>query len=224
MKGEWLGDGCLLKRKRDTYFNITTVSRELAFQLQAIYARLGITATINSFKSKNKLRTYYVNVFGRHAVKLARMWHIKLNRYPKNSVDKFHINKNFIFMPIKKIETKMVKNFRVMDITVEHDHTFAPIGLATSNCVDACPIVNTNPEFIGPQALSQAYRYYADSRDEAGKARLGKVDLLKGVWDCEFAGSCSDVCPKGVDPAFAIQLLKTEIIKNDLLNIEGTKN
>lgn len=82
-------------------------------------------------------------------------------------------------------------------------------------CVDACPVVNTNPEFIGPQALSQAYRYYADSRDEGGISRLGHVDVLKGVWDCEFAGSCSEVCPKGVDPAFAIQLLKTEIIKND---------
>lgn len=85
-------------------------------------------------------------------------------------------------------------------------------------CVDACPVVNTNPEFVGPQALSQAYRYHADSRDEAGASRFGDVDLLKGVWDCEFAGSCSEVCPKGVDPAFAIQLLKTEIIKNDFEN------
>ncbi len=91
-------------------------------------------------------------------------------------------------------------------------------------CVDACPVVNTNPEFIGPQALSQAYRYYADSRDEAGEARLEHLDLLKGVWDCEFAASCSDVCPKGVDPAFAIQLLKTEIIKNDLSRNKDIKS
>jgi len=26
-----------------------------------------------------------------------------------------------------------------MDVTVEDDHTFAPLGLATSNCIDACP-------------------------------------------------------------------------------------
>ncbi len=91
-------------------------------------------------------------------------------------------------------------------------------------CLDACPVVNTNQEFIGPQALSQAYRYYADSRDEAGKTRLDHVDLLKGVWDCEFAASCSDVCPKGVDPAFAIQLLKTEIIKNDFIKRKESKS
>ncbi len=39
-------------------------------------------------------------------------------------------------------------------------------------CLDACPVVNTNPTFIGPQALSQAYRYYADSRDQAGVSRI----------------------------------------------------
>jgi succinate dehydrogenase / fumarate reductase iron-sulfur subunit len=82
-------------------------------------------------------------------------------------------------------------------------------------CTDACPVVNTNPEFLGPQALSQTYRYYADSRDQAESSRLERVDISKGVWNCEFAGSCSKVCPKGVDPAFAIQLLKTEIIKKD---------
>lgn len=83
-------------------------------------------------------------------------------------------------------------------------------------CVDACPVVNTNPGFIGPQALSQAQRYFADSRDEMKEGRLDMVDKLFYVWDCEFAGACSVVCPKGVDPAFAIQLLKLELVKRDL--------
>jgi succinate dehydrogenase / fumarate reductase iron-sulfur subunit len=81
-------------------------------------------------------------------------------------------------------------------------------------CVDACPVVNTNPVFFGPQALSQAYRYFADSRDEGGAQRLEDVDTLDKVWGCEFAGSCSKVCPKGVDPALAIQLLKIEVMKH----------
>ncbi|MDH2904755.1 MAG: succinate dehydrogenase/fumarate reductase iron-sulfur subunit [Methanomassiliicoccales archaeon] len=83
-------------------------------------------------------------------------------------------------------------------------------------CVDACPVVNINPRFIGPQALSQVQRYYSDSRDELGAARLDMVDKLEDVWDCEFAGACSVACPKGVDPAFAIQLLKSEIVRRDL--------
>lgn len=80
-------------------------------------------------------------------------------------------------------------------------------------CLDACPVVNANPNFAGPQALSQAYRYHADSRDQMGDKRLFDIDTVDGVWGCEFAGACSKVCPKGVDPAAAIQLLKGELFK-----------
>ncbi len=78
-------------------------------------------------------------------------------------------------------------------------------------CMDACPVVNSNPKFVGPQALSQEYRYHKDSRDQMGAKRLGLIDSLDGVWGCEYAGACSEVCPKGVDPAAAIQALKFEM-------------
>ncbi len=80
-------------------------------------------------------------------------------------------------------------------------------------CLDACPVNNTNRHFVGPQALSQAYRYNCDSRDEGLKGRLEKLDTMEGVWGCEYAGACSLVCPKGVDPALTIQLLKLDIMK-----------
>lgn len=83
-------------------------------------------------------------------------------------------------------------------------------------CLDACPVVNTNPTFIGPQALSQVYRYYKDSRDQAGQKRLDYIDTLEGTWGCEFAGACSKVCPKGVDPAAAIQMLKGELMEKSI--------
>ncbi len=83
-------------------------------------------------------------------------------------------------------------------------------------CLDACPVVNVNPVFIGPQALSQVQRYHSDSRDELGDRRLEMVDKLTHVWDCEFAGACSVACPKGVDPAYTIQLLKTQLVRKNL--------
>ncbi len=82
-------------------------------------------------------------------------------------------------------------------------------------CMDACPVVNSNPEFVGPQALSQAYRYHKDSRDQM-KGRLTAIDKITGAWGCEFAGACSEVCPKGVDPASAIQLLKAEVFEESI--------
>ena len=83
-------------------------------------------------------------------------------------------------------------------------------------CLSACPTVATDPEFLGPQALAQAYRYSADSRDEGFAERLPAVDTHQGPWRCHFAGACTEACPKGVDPARAIQLLKRRIIAYSL--------
>lgn len=84
-------------------------------------------------------------------------------------------------------------------------------------CNSACPTVGTDLKFPGPQALAQQYRYFADTRDES-KNRLDIVDDRHGIWRCHFAGSCSKVCPKGVDPALGIQLLRSYMLgisKND---------
>ena len=75
-------------------------------------------------------------------------------------------------------------------------------------CNSSCPTMATDESFIGPQGLAQAYRYVADNRDEGKKERLKIIDQSHGIWRCHFAGSCSHVCPKGVDPAMAIQLLR----------------
>ncbi len=75
-------------------------------------------------------------------------------------------------------------------------------------CNAACPTMANDPTFTGPQALGQAYRYIADSRDEGAIQRVAAIDREHGIWRCHFAGSCSFVCPKGVDPALAIQKLR----------------
>ena len=75
-------------------------------------------------------------------------------------------------------------------------------------CNSACPTMATDSSFVGPQALAQAYRYIADTRDQGKDTRLKIIDDSHGIWRCHFAGSCSQVCPKGVDPAMGIQLLR----------------
>ena len=75
-------------------------------------------------------------------------------------------------------------------------------------CNSVCPTMATDSAFIGPQALAQAYRYVADNRDKGKDDRLKIIDESHGIWRCHFAGSCSQVCPKGVDPAMGIQLLR----------------
>ena len=79
-------------------------------------------------------------------------------------------------------------------------------------CSSSCPTMSTDSLFPGPQALSQAYRYISDGRDEGGDIRLPGLDGTHGVWRCHFAGTCSSVCPKGVDPALGIQLLRRHVL------------
>jgi succinate dehydrogenase / fumarate reductase iron-sulfur subunit len=83
-------------------------------------------------------------------------------------------------------------------------------------CLAACPTVATDPLFLGPQALAQAYRYSADNRDCGLHDRLEAIDLFHGPYQCHLAGACSQACPKGVDPAFAIQLLKRTLVLDSI--------
>jgi fumarate reductase iron-sulfur subunit len=76
-------------------------------------------------------------------------------------------------------------------------------------CYAACPQFGENPEFIGPGAMAMLQRYNGDSRDGAQKLRLDLIHGEDGVWSCTAVGVCSDVCPKHVDPANAINQNKT---------------
>ncbi|MBN2242437.1 MAG: succinate dehydrogenase iron-sulfur subunit [Acidobacteria bacterium] len=77
-------------------------------------------------------------------------------------------------------------------------------------CMSACPTVATSENYAGPQPLTAGWRYCADSRDEGLQERQEVLYSSYGVYRCHFAGACSQVCPKGVDPALAIQLLKKD--------------
>ena len=79
-------------------------------------------------------------------------------------------------------------------------------------CTSSCPTFATDDLYIGPQALAQAFRYSMDVRDEGAGERYSILDSEHGVFRCHYAGSCSAVCPKGVDPALGIQLLKRHVM------------
>ena len=85
-------------------------------------------------------------------------------------------------------------------------------------CMAACPTVATDPQYAGPMPLGQAHRYNSDTRDGGFATRREVLSGGSGPWRCHFAGECSQVCPKGVDPAKAIQLMKRELV-SDLLRL-----
>src|SRR6266849_4385713 len=77
-------------------------------------------------------------------------------------------------------------------------------------CYAACPVYGLNNEFLGPAAIALSRRYNLDSRDQGIKERLPVIANSEGIWECSFVGECSVVCPKGVDPAKAIQQTKLD--------------
>jgi fumarate reductase iron-sulfur subunit len=77
-------------------------------------------------------------------------------------------------------------------------------------CYAACPQYALDSDFIGPAVLALAHRYNIDSRDQGKSERLDILADHDGVWHCSFVGACSEVCPKSVDPAGALQQMKVD--------------
>jgi len=86
-------------------------------------------------------------------------------------------------------------------------------------CYSACPIYGLEPEFLGPAVIALAQRYNLDSRDEGAHQRLDVLSTDEGVWACTYVGECTSACPKGVDPAGAIQRYKLIAAKESMLDL-----
>ena len=79
------------------------------------------------------------------------------------------------------------------------------------SCYSACPVFAVNPEFLGPFALTRAYRYSTDKREGNAKAIIDNIQS-NGVWDCTLCGECTAVCPKGIDPKMDITMLRGDSV------------
>jgi succinate dehydrogenase / fumarate reductase iron-sulfur subunit len=81
-------------------------------------------------------------------------------------------------------------------------------------CTTSCPSFWWNPDkFRGPAALLQAYRFLADSRDQATDERLQELDGPYRLFRCHTIMNCVTVCPKGLNPTKAIHHIKQMMLK-----------
>ncbi len=76
-------------------------------------------------------------------------------------------------------------------------------------CTTSCPSYWWNSDkYLGPATLLQAYRWLADSRDEATAARLDNLEDPFRLYRCHTIMNCATTCPKGLNPAKAIGEIK----------------
>ncbi|HLQ27438.1 MAG TPA: succinate dehydrogenase iron-sulfur subunit [Acidiferrobacterales bacterium] len=81
-------------------------------------------------------------------------------------------------------------------------------------CSTACPSFWWNPDkFVGPAGLLQAYRFIADTRDQATNERLSDLEDPYRLFRCHSIMNCVDVCPKGLNPTKAIGKIKSLLVK-----------
>jgi len=84
-------------------------------------------------------------------------------------------------------------------------------------CSTACPSFWWNPErFLGPAALLQAWRFLADTRDQATGERLDDLEDPYKLFRCHSIMNCVEVCPKGLNPTKAIGHIKQMLTKRVL--------
>ncbi len=81
-------------------------------------------------------------------------------------------------------------------------------------CSTACPSFWWNPDkFVGPAGLLNAYRFIADTRDEATNERLDNLEDPYRLFRCHSIMNCVDACPKGLNPTEAIGKIKAIMVK-----------
>jgi succinate dehydrogenase / fumarate reductase, iron-sulfur subunit len=72
-------------------------------------------------------------------------------------------------------------------------------------CLEACPQFTKDNEFLGAQAIAQAY--YFNEHETGKKLKAERLDVLAGpggVGDCGNAQNCVKVCPKEIPLTEAI--------------------
>src|SRR5712672_530700 len=91
-------------------------------------------------------------------------------------------------------------------------------------CVSECNAMESDPEFLGPQALAKGMRFVGDPRDGEKVQRLEEYSGQHGIWECTRCFFCTERCPKGVDPRDAIAKLGAEAIKEGIDRDMGAKH
>lgn len=84
-------------------------------------------------------------------------------------------------------------------------------------CSTSCPSYWWNSDrYLGPAALLQAYRWIADSRDEATGERLDELDDAFKLYRCHTIMNCTNTCPKNLNPAKAIGEIKKMLVERSM--------
>lgn len=92
-------------------------------------------------------------------------------------------------------------------------------------CSTSCPSYWWNRDrYLGPAILLQSYRWIIDSRDDFFENRLDQVNDVYKIGRCHSILNCVSCCPKGLNPAEAINNIKLLLaIRDGVVNFKHSK-
>ena len=113
--------------------------------------------------------------------------------------------KNKLLQSKSQIDTFINTNISQNDVDKIDIHSNC---ILCNSCFSSCPVFEVNKDFIGPFALTRAYRYINDKKESSILTKLDAVQT-SGIWDCTLCGACDLVCPSNIP------------IKNDIIALQN---
>ena len=185
----------------------------LAFRKSCAHGVCGSDAMRINGKERLACKTLVQDVFVEgEAIRIEPLRHMKLQRDlmmdQQDFFQKYRSAKPFL---VPKEEVGEKENIQSPEEREQFDD--ATKCILCGACISACPVLDRNPDFIGPASIVQAARFVFDSRDRGLEPRLDVLDSVNGVWSCENHFECTRVCPRGIKITKLINQTKRMIRK-----------
>ena len=201
IRGFWRGDGH--RQFHRNYFGIVTTSPHLAYQVQEILAGIGIASSITTSSPSGKRRAYHVLVTAEFSQQMAALLQVEFSDTRNRTASHYRLDDDFVYAPIRSIETRRVERLPVFNLEVEEDETYTAAGQVVHNCVKKCPFDAIR--IIGlPEALKE------DLVHQYGKNafRLFRLPVPKKGEVIGLLG------PNGIGKTTCVGLLSGEVAPN----------
>jgi succinate dehydrogenase / fumarate reductase iron-sulfur subunit len=85
-------------------------------------------------------------------------------------------------------------------------------------CDEGCTVLPVDFDFLGPAALTKAYRFVFDPRDKEAKERFKTLEGPRGIWDCVHCYEADEHCPRGLEPTKRIVALRDRAYQLGITN------
>jgi succinate dehydrogenase / fumarate reductase, iron-sulfur subunit len=91
-------------------------------------------------------------------------------------------------------------------------------------CDEGCTVLPVDFDFIGPAALTKAYRFTFDPRDTMTRERFKSIEQARGLWDCVHCFEASEHCPRGIAPTERIMALRDKAFQLGIQNPRAARH